>query len=124
MTFFGILTGAALLTWLAVVLWRARTTGVDQRRALRLLEFTVAAGVAGASLPRLSGAGYSSFGGAFGALLGGALYLTRLPREDRLGTLDTAIYAFPFGWSLVRLACFLHSVNLGIRTDCYLWFHF
>ncbi len=117
MTLFGICAAAALFTWLGVVLWRASATGVEQRHALRLLECAIAAGVAGAALPLFAGKGYSSFGGAFGAALASALYLRTLPRSDRLPTLDAAIYAFPFGWTLVRLGCFLQREHPGVRTD-------
>ncbi|MBL8209990.1 MAG: prolipoprotein diacylglyceryl transferase [Bryobacterales bacterium] len=123
-TVFGISAGGALLVWLVVVLWRARAAGLEPRRALRLLESAIACGVLGAAIGGFTGrpgwAGFSSLGAAFGAVLGAALSLRPAPQTDRWRYLDIVIYAFPFGWALVRLGCTLQREHPGRITSSFL----
>ncbi|MHC4829160.1 MAG: prolipoprotein diacylglyceryl transferase, partial [Planctomycetota bacterium] len=66
--------------------------------------------------------GMSSFGGFFGALLGGALYshLKGINREQRWGYYESTIYGLPFGWTFGRLGCFMAHDHPGKTTDFFL----
>ena len=118
---FGAAVACALVTWLTLILRRASPAGLDPRRALRLFESILIAGFGGAVLfgllwnRRLS---YSSFGGAFGALAGAAIYLytRRIPARERWRYLDLLAYAFPFGWAFLRLGCSLVHDHPGRLT--------
>jgi phosphatidylglycerol:prolipoprotein diacylglycerol transferase len=127
---FGVMVACTLLTWLAIVLRRAGRMGLDPRRAVRLLESMLAAGVIGALLwagaynlavPGRS-ARYASFGGVFGSLAGAALYFyfAMVPAERRWSYLDLLAYAFPFGWTFLRLGCTLAHDHPGRHSGSWL----
>jgi phosphatidylglycerol:prolipoprotein diacylglycerol transferase len=128
---FGVMVACTLLTWLVLVLRRAPRVGLDPRRALRLLESMLAAGVVGAALwaavwnlaaPNRFHGRYASFGGVFASLVGAALYfgLAKVPAEWRWRYLDVLAFAFPFGWTFLRLGCTLVHDHPGRRTQSWL----
>jgi len=128
---FGAMVACTLLTWLVLVLRRAPRVGLDPRRALRLLESILAAGVAGALLwaaaanlaaPGRAHARFSSFGGVFGSLIGVALYFrfAKIKPAWRWRYLDLLAYAFPFGWTFLRLGCTLVHDHPGRHTANFL----
>jgi len=121
---FGIFVGSTLLTWVLLTFYRARATGVNALKAVRLLESVLIAGLAAAATPSLivGRLVFSSIAGAFGALLGGAAFFAwnRIDAPLRWSYLDTPVWAFPFGWTLLRLGCFLRHEHPGIRSDSWL----
>jgi phosphatidylglycerol---prolipoprotein diacylglyceryl transferase len=72
------------------------------------------------SILRLS-SGASSFGSFLGASAAAWLFLRRTPVDcDPWRYLDAIAYAFPFGWSFVRLGCFVAYDHPGTITDVFL----
>jgi len=118
---FGAAVACALLTWLLLILRRAAPTGLDPRTALRLFESILVAGFIGALLFGQFH-GYSSFGGAFGALAGALLYMRfrSMAPLDRRRYLDLLAFAFPFGWTFLRLGCTLVHDHPGRLTGSWL----
>src|SRR5207302_413010 len=134
---FGATVACALITWLALILGRARGQGLDPRRALRLFECVLITGFIGAVLAGLARHpfSYSSFGGAFGALVGA--WLGRPPGLPSARSapsargqawmptllwryLDLLAFAFPFGWAFLRLGCTLVHDHPGKPTTSWL----
>lgn len=125
------MVACTLLTWLVVTIRRAGRVGLDPRRALRLLESILATGIAGAvawaalwnvAAPGVSHARYSSLGGVFGSLIGVTLYFrfAKVAGEWRTRYLDVLAYAFPFGWTFLRLGCTLVHDHPGRHTSSWL----
>jgi phosphatidylglycerol:prolipoprotein diacylglycerol transferase len=131
---FGVMVVSAVLIGLRVIKLRAGKDGLDPILAQRLTNWILVGGFLGAhlvdrlvyfpgqtladpfSLLRLW-EGLSSFGGFAGALTGVALFLRSHPLEGRAWRyLDVVAYAFPFGWVLGRLGCFLAFDHPGSPT--------
>jgi phosphatidylglycerol---prolipoprotein diacylglyceryl transferase len=131
---FGVMVAAAVLVGLRVVRVRSAAEGLDPVLAQQLTSWILVGGFLGAhlvdrlvyfpaetladplSLLRLW-EGLSSFGGFAGALAGVVLFV-RLHSLDnsRWRYLDVVAYAFPFGWILGRLGCFLAFDHPGSPT--------
>jgi len=63
--------------------------------------------------------GFSSMGGFFGALVGGALY-ARFKGEAILPDLDRGMFAFNIGWVIARTGCAIIHDHKGVETS-FLW---
>jgi phosphatidylglycerol:prolipoprotein diacylglycerol transferase len=135
---FGLMVAAAVLVGVEVLRKRAIRKALEPGLAQRLVAWVLAGGFVGAhlvdrlvyfpgdtwrdpgSLLRLW-AGLSSFGGFLGAVA--ALWL--FTRVHPLGGLawsyvDLVAFAFPFGWVLGRLGCFLAFDHPGSPTGSFL----
>ncbi|MEL6342593.1 MAG: prolipoprotein diacylglyceryl transferase family protein [Myxococcota bacterium] len=65
-------------------------------------------------------AGFSSYGGFLGAIIGTVLFFRVIrPRPFWLHA-DTVVYGFPFGWFLGRMGCFSAHDHIGQRSDFFL----
>lgn len=64
-------------------------------------------------------AGLSSYGGFFGAILGGFVWRYRRGLSF-LRIADPIVYAFPLGWLFGRTGCFVVHDHPGIQTDFFL----
>lgn len=65
-------------------------------------------------------AGFSSYGGFLGAIIGTILFYKVIrPRPFWLHA-DTVVYGFPFGWLLGRLGCFSAHDHIGERSTFFL----
>lgn len=63
--------------------------------------------------------GLSSFGGFFGATLGGLIW-ARMRGVSLVTFGDPIAYAFPFGWTFGRIGCFFAHDHPGAVTDFFL----
>jgi phosphatidylglycerol---prolipoprotein diacylglyceryl transferase len=131
---FGVMVAAAVLVGVKVIRARAARGGLEPDLAQQLASWILAGGFLGAhlvdrlvyfpadtledpvSLFRLW-EGLSSFGGFAGALAGIALFLRKHSLKNTTWRyLDVVAYAFPFGWVLGRLGCFLAFDHPGSPT--------
>jgi phosphatidylglycerol:prolipoprotein diacylglycerol transferase len=116
----GILVGGA------VVLWRARRSGVETEEAFRFSFSIYAGGMAGAYLiwnPLLTGKpGAWSFGGFLGAFLGALAYcvVARWPLVRSLERMDLAVFAAPIAAMFGRLGCTVAHHHRGIVSSSWL----
>jgi phosphatidylglycerol:prolipoprotein diacylglycerol transferase len=62
-------------------------------------------------------AGFSSFGGFLGAVIGCTLFFRVLRPRPFWPHADVVMYAFPFGWIFGRLGCFAAHDHIGKLTD-------
>jgi phosphatidylglycerol---prolipoprotein diacylglyceryl transferase len=133
---FGVLVAAAMLVGMRLVRKRAVAQGLDGGTADRLVTWILLGGFAGAHLvdrlvyfPGETFAepirllrfweGLSSFGGFLGAVVAAWIFFRHRPPE-RWAYLDAVAYAFPFGWILGRLGCFLAFDHPGLPTGFFL----
>lgn len=65
-------------------------------------------------------AGFSSFGGFIGAMLGAVLFFRVLRPRPFWKHADVVMFGFPFGWIFGRLGCFLARDHIGAQTDFFL----
>lgn len=130
---FSILLVAGIVCGRFIFLRRARSEGMDTARLDRLFVWMLAAGFAGAHIPRLviTGhsvipAGISSFGGFAGAIAVAAVWLPRHRYSvvDSLRTLDLLGYAAPFSCAIARLGCALAHDHRGFRTSSWIGVRF
>ncbi len=131
---FGVLVLLGIWIGSHVLRRRARDTGLEVRRADRLLGWILVGGFLGAhlvdrrvyfpdrtladpwSLLRLW-EGMSSFGGFLGATVGALAWARRGHGTDRTWSyLDAIAYAFPVGWFFGRLGCFVAFDHPGLPT--------
>ncbi|MFZ5481095.1 MAG: prolipoprotein diacylglyceryl transferase [Myxococcota bacterium] len=61
-------------------------------------------------------AGFSSFGGFLGAVLGSVLFYKVIRKRPYWPHADAIMFAFPFGWVFGRLGCFSVHDHIGIKT--------
>ncbi len=136
-----LLLGAGILLGYFLVLRRARQRGASDGVASRLALAMVVSGFIGAHFfkilyfddmwDRLRGepwaalaifSGSASFGGVFGALAGGWLYLRRrgLSAKRSLAYLDLVAFVFPVSLLFGRFGCYLVHDHPGIRTASWL----
>jgi phosphatidylglycerol---prolipoprotein diacylglyceryl transferase len=131
---FALLVSAGVLISHFTLLSRARRHNLNRGWAAEMSVAMVACGFAGAVLfkflyrPESWAAGIwpgiSSFGGLFGALAGGALYLVwarRIRGPERLRYFDSVAFAFPFGFTFGRLGCALTHDHPGLRAADRAW---
>lgn len=132
---FGVLVATGVLVGFEIFKRRSARIGLDTTVAGALTWWVVIGGFVGAHLfDRLFynfGAtleapwtlfmpwlGISSYGGFFGAIAGGWLYLRRYPQGLHTWRyLDGIAFAFPFGWLFGRLGCFLAFDHVGAPTE-------
>ena len=134
---FALLVSLGVLTAHFLLVARAKRRGLPGAWAAEMSLAMVAAGFAGAVLFKLlyrpellaaalTGAwgdvrlpGISSFGGLFGALAGGLVYLLvrRVAAPDRLRYFDAVGFAFPFGFAFGRAGCTITHDHPGLRSD-------
>lgn len=69
-------------------------------------------------------AGFSSFGGFLGAVLGAYVFYRYLRPRPFLPHADAVMYGFPFGWVFGRLGCFSVHDHIGRKTDFFLGVQF
>lgn len=62
-------------------------------------------------------AGFSSFGGFIGAVLGATVFYKVVRKRPFLPHADTIMFGFPFGWLFGRLGCFSVHDHIGKLTD-------
>lgn len=130
---FALLVSIGVLTAHLLLIRRAGRFGLSRAWAAEFSLAMVLAGFAGAILfkflyrPELLADGWlrprglpgiSSFGGLFGALAGGLLYLAvrRIAWPGRLRFFDAAALAFPFGFAFGRLGCAVMHDHPGRRA--------
>ena len=65
-------------------------------------------------------AGFSSFGGFIGALLGATVFYKVIRKRDFWPHADAIMFGFPFGWIFGRLGCFSVHDHIGRPTDFFL----
>lgn len=65
-------------------------------------------------------AGFSSFGGFLGAVLGGVIFFQIIRPLPFWKHADVVMYAFPFAWIFGRLGCFLAKDHIGKQTTFFL----
>ena len=134
---FALLVSLGVLTAHFLLVARAKRMGLPGGWASEMSLTMVAAGFAGAIFfkllyrPELLAAvlmgawgdvrlpGISSFGGLFGALAGGFVYLLarRVSAPDRLRYFDAVGFAFPFGFVFGRAGCSITHDHPGLRSD-------
>ena len=138
LSLFSGLVLAAVVVGVLVLRRRARHKGIDPATAERLVWWTLLGGFLGAHLvDRLAyyptetladpwsllrfWEGLSAFGGFLGAIAAVAWYLQRMDlRPDTWRYLDAVAYAFPFGWIIGRLGCFVAFDHPGTPTGLFL----
>jgi phosphatidylglycerol:prolipoprotein diacylglycerol transferase len=123
---FALLVSLGVLVAHFVLLARARRLGLSPVWAGELSLAMVICGFFGAILFKLLYRpealamrvfpGISSFGGIFGALLGGWAYLAARG-TGVMRYLDAVGFAFPFGFVLGRLGCTITHDHPGLRSD-------
>jgi phosphatidylglycerol:prolipoprotein diacylglycerol transferase len=69
-------------------------------------------------------AGFSSFGGFVGALLGATVFYKVVRKRDFWAHADAIMFGFPFGWFFGRLGCFSVHDHIGRPTDFFLGVQF
>lgn len=65
-------------------------------------------------------AGFSSFGGFIGAVLGSFVFYRFVRKRSWLAHADAIMYGFPFGWIFGRLGCFSVHDHIGKPTEFFL----
>jgi phosphatidylglycerol:prolipoprotein diacylglycerol transferase len=120
--------GGILVTYLLIV-FRARTTGLDPKLASDLCVWMLLAGVAGTVLFKYAyqaGEGApvarTSFGAIGGGLAGGAAFFTRkrMPARDRWFYLDLVASRVPMGFACGRAGCSLAHDHVGVPSSSWL----
>ena len=135
---FSVFVALAVIVGIVVLRRRAGSEGLDPAIAERLVWWTLAGGFVGAHLvDRLAyfpgdtlrdplsllrvWAGMSAFGGFLGGIAGIVLFRLRVDlRPHTWRYVDSIAYAFPFGWILGRLGCFVAFDHPGKPTDFFL----
>lgn len=69
-------------------------------------------------------AGFSSFGGFLGAVLGITLFYKVIRKRPFWPHADTVMFGFPFGWLFGRLGCFSVHDHIGRPTSSFLGVQF
>ncbi|MDP2305923.1 MAG: prolipoprotein diacylglyceryl transferase [Pseudomonadota bacterium] len=69
-------------------------------------------------------AGFSSFGGFIGAVIGSTLFYKVIRKRDFWPHADAIMFGFPFGWFFGRLGCFSVHDHIGRPTDFFLGVQF
>lgn len=65
-------------------------------------------------------AGFSSFGGFLGAIVGSVVFFRFIRKVDWWRHADAIMYGFPFAWIFGRLGCFTVHDHIGRKTDFFL----
>lgn len=65
-------------------------------------------------------AGFSSFGGFLGAVIGAVLFYGVFRKRPFLPHADAVMFGFPFGWVFGRLGCFTVHDHIGKPSDSFL----
>lgn len=65
-------------------------------------------------------AGFSSFGGFLGAVIGSTVFFRYIRKRPFWPHADAIMFGFPFGWVFGRLGCFLAHDHIGRQTDFFL----
>ena len=65
-------------------------------------------------------AGFSSYGGFLGAIIGTIVFFKLIRPRPFWIHADTAMFGFPFGWVLGRLGCFSAHDHIGKHSDFFL----
>ena len=131
---FGVLVAGAVLVGATIVRRRAEAHGVSDEVVRHFLEWVLFGGFVGAhlvdrlvyfpsetlrdplSLLRIW-EGLSSFGGFAGGTLGAVLFFRRHGAAGAAWRcVDSFAYAFPFGWALGRMGCFVAYDHPGLPT--------
>lgn len=69
-------------------------------------------------------AGFSSFGGFIGAVIGSTLFFTVIRKRDFWSHADVVMFAFPFAWIFGRAGCAIVHDHIGRPTDFFLAVNF
>lgn len=134
---FGVLVALAVLIGAAIIRRRAAAHGLHAVVAQKLTSWILVGGFLGAHLvdrfvyfPGETLAdpasilrvwsGISSFGGFLGAIAAIALFQRRHAVPALWPYLDVVAYAFPFGWIIGRLGCFVAFDHPGSATSFFL----
>lgn len=134
----GLLVAAGFAAGIALAFFRARSRGAEKpERILDMAMWVIAGSLVDARLfhvifyepafyfsspfeiLKFWEGGMSSFGGFFGALLGGFWYLKR-HALDFLTWADIAVFGLPAGFAIGRIGCFLTRMHPGIKSDFFL----
>jgi phosphatidylglycerol---prolipoprotein diacylglyceryl transferase len=133
---FGILITTGILVGILVMVWRAPKVGLDRQTAFRFAAVNVISGLAGAHVLKVlffepaaflqnpailfdfKQGGIYSFGGLFGGLAGGWLYLhfSKAGASRKWEYFDLIVFAFPFAWLFGRAGCAVVHDHPGIRA--------
>jgi phosphatidylglycerol:prolipoprotein diacylglycerol transferase len=136
---FGLLAFGAVLTGVAIMVWRAPKIGFDREETLNLTTWMIVWGFVGSHvvseiayfpervwrdplvLLKLTGS-MSSYGGIAGGMLAAAVMLRHQgkTKTDVFRFLDGVAFAFPFTWLFGRGGCALAHDHIGIRTTHWL----
>lgn len=133
----GILVTIGFMTGLEVARARGIRLGLDVRDVVDGLVFTVLSGFVVGHLVHVFAynpqklaedpwlwakvwAGFSSFGGFLGAVIGISLFFKLIRPRSFWPHADTIMFGFPFGWLFGRLGCFSVHDHRGIKSDFFL----
>ena len=135
---FGVLVACAVIIGMRIVRRRAADQGISEQAVGRFLGWVLIGGFAGAHLvdrivyfPAETVAdplslfrfweSLSSFGGFLGGTVGALLFFRRhAARSSVWKYVDSFTYAFPFGWILGRMGCFIAYDHPGRPTRFFL----
>ena len=137
---FWVALGMVLAVW--VVSKRASWAGQDPERIVEMALWAIVGGLIGsrvfhvvfydpwfylahpADIIKIWQGGLSSFGGLFGAVFGGWLFVKKKNISVSRGAMwriaDVLSFAAVYGWIIGRVGCFSIHDHLGMRCDCFL----
>ena len=138
----GILVTTGFMLGLEVARARGLKLGLDVRDIVDGLVFVVLSGFVGGHLVHVLAyhpeqldeqgvmallkiwAGFSSFGGFLGAIVGMIVFFKLIRKRPFWPHADTIMFAFPFAWVFGRLGCFSVHDHRGIKSDFFLAVNF
>ncbi len=138
----GILVTIGFVLGLEVARARGLAKGLDVRDIIDALVFIVMSGFVGGHLVHVLAyhpekideqgfaaiyeiwAGFSSFGGFLGAVIGSIVFFKFIRKLDYWAHADVIMYAFPFAWIFGRAGCSIVHDHIGRPTDFFLAVNF
>lgn len=128
----GFFVALAFLAGAAYAFWQGKKIGVEFKKIIYLVIFIYLGAIAGARLffvlqrpgdffgdpsqiLRISEGGMMFYGGLFGGLIAGWLYIRRL--ENRWALIDALAPAIPLAIAIGRIGCFLINDHQGVLTS-------
>lgn len=138
----GILVTIGFVLGLEIARARGLAKGLDVRDIIDALVFIVMSGFVGGHLVHVLAyhpekiaeegvraiyeiwAGFSSFGGFLGAVIGSIVFFRFIRKVDYWTHADVIMYAFPFAWIFGRAGCSIVHDHIGRPTDFFLAVNF